>query len=297
MAHSSNSERPRLACEINADRVVAGRGNSRGGVDIYATRRLPAAAVQPSVAHANLANSSAVRQAISDAMASVGGGSKDVIAILPDAAVRVLLLDFDTLPDRREDADAIIRFRLRKSLPFDVDEASLSFATHRSSGTVRVVAALVPRAILREYEEAFEEAGYTPGVVMPSSLATLGLVEGIDPTMLVKVDPVTTTIAIADRGELVLVRTLDHPGRPEVSAQELASAVHPSVVFFEDTISTKLKQILLATPARTSELASALQAETGIRTSDIASYIDSGDNLGEGATRSVLAGVTGALAG
>jgi type IV pilus assembly protein PilM len=230
-------------------------------------------------------------------MASVGGGSKDVIAILPDAAVRVLLLDFDTLPDRREDADAIIRFRLRKSIPFDVDEAALSFATHRSSGTVRVVAALVPRTILHEYEAAFVDAGYTPGLVMPSSLATLGLVEGNDPTMLVKVDPFTTTIAIADRGELVLVRTLDHPGRPEVSAQELASAVHPSVVFFEDTISTKLQQILLATPARTSELASALQAETGIRTSDIATYIDSGDNLGEGATRSVLAGVTGALAG
>jgi type IV pilus assembly protein PilM len=295
MARTSQIDKPRVACEINGDRVVAARGTPGGGVDIYATRRLPAGAVVPGFAHANLSNATAVRQALSDSLSSVGGGS-DVIAVLPDAAVRVLLLDFDSLPEKREEAEGVIRLRLRKSIPFDADDAALSFMAYRNGGPVRAVAALVPRSILTEYESAFIDAGYTPGVVMPSSLAVLGLIEGQRPTMLVKVDPVTTTIAIADRGELVLVRTLDHPGRPDVSAQELADAVHPSVVFFEDTFSSKLDQIVLATPSRTQELAAALHTETGIRASDIGSYIDSGDNLGEGATRSVLAGVTGALA-
>ena len=38
-----------------------------------------------------------------------------------------MLLDFDTLPDKREDAEAVVRFRLKKSLPFDVDQSAVSF--------------------------------------------------------------------------------------------------------------------------------------------------------------------------
>ncbi len=295
MAQSLQIDRPQLACEVHSDRVVAARGNAANTVEIYATRKLPPGVVVPSLSHANISDTAAVRQAVSDSLTSIGGGNKDVIAILPDGAARVLLLDFDTLPDKREDADAIIRFRLRKSIPFDVDSSAISFATHRGGGNVRVVAALVPRTILNEYENVFRDAGYSPGVVLPSSLAMLGLIEGQQPTMLVKVDAVTTTIAIADRGELVLVRTLDHPGRPQVSAREIADAVHPSVIFFEDTYAAKVEQILLSAPSATNELAEALQTETGIRTSDVAGYINSGDNLGDGATRSILAGVTGAL--
>ncbi len=53
--------------------------------------------------------------------------SKDVIAIVPDAAVRVMLVEFDTLPSDHEEALGVVRFRLKKSLPFDVDKAKVSY--------------------------------------------------------------------------------------------------------------------------------------------------------------------------
>ncbi len=68
--------------------------------------------------------------------------SHDVIAIVPDAAVRVVLLEFDTLPSDSEEAASVVRFRMKKSLPFDVDKARVSYHSQKSNEGVRVGAAV-----------------------------------------------------------------------------------------------------------------------------------------------------------
>jgi type IV pilus assembly protein PilM len=235
---------------------------------MHTTRRLPPGTITPGLATPNVVQPDALREAISGALATLGGGSRsrDVIGILPDAAIRVLLVDFDSLPENHENAAGIIRFRVKKSLPFDVDHAALSFHRQSANAIVRVVAALSPRAVIDEYENAFRAAGYLPGVIVPSILATLGAVDADRPTMLVKVDTTTTSVAIVARGELLLLRTLDHPVRTEVQANELADAIHPSMVFFEDNYGANIESIQLAGMANVSGLAVALQEETGVRT-------------------------------
>jgi type IV pilus assembly protein PilM len=263
---------PKLACEIGVDRVVAARLAEGGRLDMHASRRLPPGTVTPGLSTPNVLQPDALREAIGGALATLGGGSRnrDVIGILPDAAIRVLLVDFDSLPENHENAAGIIRFRVKKSLPFDVEQAALSFHRQTGNGSVRVVAALSPRAVIEEYEHAFRAAGYLPGMIVPSILATLGVVDADRPTMLVKVDPNTTSVAIVARGELLLLRTLDHPGRTEVLASELADAIHPSMVFFEDNYSAKIESIQLAGMANVAGLGAALQEETGVRTEAVA---------------------------
>jgi type IV pilus assembly protein PilM len=264
---------PKLACEIGVDRVVAARASQRGGIDTHTSRRLPGGAIAPGLSSPNVLGPEALRESIAGALEAIGGGgrSRDVIGILPDAAIRVLLVDFEELPEKPEDAASIVRFRVKKSLPFDVDHAALSF--HRQNGNgggVRVVAALSPRNVIEEYEGAFRSAGYVPGVIMPSILATLGSVNADRPTMVVKVDPNTTSVAIVDRGELLLVRTLDHPGRTEIQAAELADAIHPSIVFFEDNYAAKIESIRVAGMANVAGLAPALHTATGVHTQSLA---------------------------
>src|SRR5207244_12166365 len=70
----------------------------------------------PILIDANLRQRSAVYKTIEDTLSRVGGRSRDVIAVLPDAAVRVVLLDFDALPTNHEEAEGVVRFRLKKSL-------------------------------------------------------------------------------------------------------------------------------------------------------------------------------------
>ena len=288
-----NTSKPRLACEITPSAVIAARGNRDStGVDLYTARRLAANTVNPSLTADNVVNADALRDAIGGALSSLAGRNRDLIAILPDAAVRVMLLDFDTLPEKQSDSDPLIRFRLRKSLPFDVDAAAVSFQSRRDNNGIKVLAAVMPSTVLAGYEEAFRAAGYEPGVVLSSTLATLSTIEARIPTLLVKADGLFITIAIVDGNEILLYRTLDTP----TSSADVADAVYPSIVFYEDTYSSKLQRILVAGAVDLSQIASALHSQTGIQPEEVDFNIPVGEPLsGEALSRSSIAGIAGVL--
>jgi len=264
MGRTYNSGRPKLACEIAADRVIAGRAADSGQVlELCSTRELAPGCLVPDLTENNLRQRTEIVNALQDALGNVGTRSRDVIAVLPDAAVRVVLLDFETLPDNREEAESVVRFRLRKSLPFDVEKATVSYHAQTSSAGLRVVAAVALRTVIEEYEAAFIEAGFSPGVVLPSMLAALGGAPGERGTLVVKVDARTTSIAILDKQELLLFRTLENTRGVTITGEQLAEDVYPSVVFFQDTYSTNIEQILVAGISDMEGAAPALHAQTG----------------------------------
>lgn len=289
--------RPRIACEVGANRVVAARAAEHGSlVEVYSTRTLSAGAVAPGLAAGNVVRSDELRLAISDVLAAVGGRTRDVIAVVPDASVRVLLLDFDTLPERPQEAASIVRFRLRKSLPFDVDQAALSYQARRSSAGVRVVAAVAPSSVIQEYESAVHDAGYVPGVVLPSMLATLGIVDSLGPTMVVKVDGVSITVAIVEQDELRLFRTLENPAGTRVTGAQIGAEIYPSVVFYEDTFGARIEGILVVGVAA-ADIAPALQEHANARVQDLPAARYLSGTLSSDVPGWSLAGVAGALLG
>jgi len=287
---------PLLACEITAERVIAARAAGAGNaIDLVSARTLPQGAVTPMLAGANVPNPAALRDAITDAIASVGARSRDLIAVIPDSAVRLVLLDFDELPEKRQDADPVVRFRLKKSLPFDVDQAALSYDVRRGNGNLKVVAAVVPGAVLEEYEAAFRDAGFSPGVVLPSMLAALGPVDPVEPTLVVKIDSATTSVAIVRRYDLLLYRILENPYGAQLDAATLAEDIYPSLVFSQDNYGLKVERILLAGLTSAREFGPALEAQTGARVADLLA----GSQLPQpgGMPASLLAPVVGALIG
>lgn len=296
---STNTTRPRLACEILSDRVVAGRAaEKRDYLELYTARPLPGGAVIPSLAAANVSDTVVLRQAVAEALAAVSGHSRDLIAVIPDAATRVFLLDFDTLPERSAEASAVVRFRLRKSLPFDVERAQVSFQARRSNGAVKVVAAVASLAVIEEYEALFRDSGYSPGVVVPSMLAALGPLEAGRPTLVAKVDAGSITVAIVERGELRLLRTLENPHGTAVGGRQLADQVHPSLVFFQDTYGAPIERILLAGTPLLDQVARELEGQAGIKVEPLLTSRYLGTSLsGDLEPKSALAGVVGALVG
>lgn len=287
--------KPRLACEITSQNVIAARAKGdASALEMHTVRRLEPNLVRPSLSAGNVSNPSALGQAIESALSAVGGRKRDVIAVIPDAAVRVLLLDFDTLPEKRAEAEPIIRFRLRKSVPFDADNAALSFQTYRKDGSVRVLAAVMPREVLNEYESAFHNAGYQPGHVLPSTLASLSAVQADRPTLLVKNDGNFVSITIADHDELVFYRVLDAMRGRTGSA--IADEVYPSIVFFEDNYSAKIERILVAAAENADDLKQALQEQTGVKPEFLDSDVNVGESLsGDTHPSTALVGVAGVL--
>ena len=291
--------RPRLACEVTVGSVIGARAADKAGrVDLFTSRRLRQGAIAPGLSTPNVHDGETLRTAISGALEAVTNKSRDVIVVLPDSSIRVLLLDFETLPAKSAEAEPVIRFRLKKSLPFDVEHAAISYDVHRDSGVVHVVAAVSPRSVIDEYEAAFRDVGYNPGVVVSSSLAALGLIEGQVPTLLLKVDPVNITIAAAQNQELRLIRTLENPHGAQVSASELAEAVLPSVVFFEDTFGTRIEKIFVSGVGAMDEVGPLLHHHTGAEVLELEPDLSSDQNLsGDDVDSGATAGVVGALLG
>lgn len=292
----TSGSRPKLACEISADRVLAGRVSENGGhaLEGCASSELAPGSVVPDLIETNLRQPDAVFETVRDTLGAVGGRSRDVIAVLPDAAVRVVLLDFETLPAKRDEAESVVRFRLKKSLPFDVDKAKVSYHVQPSNGSVRVIAAVALANVIEDYEAAFRQAGYEPGVVMPSMLAALGAAHAPQPSLVIKVDARTTSIAILDGQQLLLFRTLENTRGVTITGEQLAEEVYPSVVFFQDTYHLNIGQIFVAGLPESGGAAPALRAQTGAQVTDLVNSSQLGGSVGS-IPKWRMAGVVGAL--
>ena len=296
MSSGSNTAKPKLACEIAADRVLVGRlGEDGRSLEACGAQELAPGTVVPDLVEGNLRQRGAVRAAVEQALGSVAGRSHDVIAIVPDAAVRVVLLEFDTLPNDSEEAASVVRFRMKKSLPFDVDKARVSYHSQKSNGGVRVVAAVALSSVVEDYEAAVRDAGFSPGVVMPSMLAALGAAAGESPTLVIKVDARTTSIAILNEDQLQLFRTLENTRGVTITGEQLAEEVYPSVVFFQDTYHLNIERIFVAGISDIGSAAPALRAQTGAEVQELVTSSQLGVSTGGTVPRWRMAGVVGAL--
>jgi type IV pilus assembly protein PilM len=169
--------------------------------------------------------------ALRKALEAVCARTRDVTLVVPDAAVRVLLLDFDALPAKATEALPVVRFRLKKLLPFDAEDAAVSYqvmATTRDA--LQVVAVAMPREVQAEYESMVREAGFEPGAILPSTLAALaGLGDGDRPMLVVNAGRDAVTTAIVKGGVLLLHRTVDLGGGVVVApAGEDRAQVNPA---------------------------------------------------------------------
>jgi type IV pilus assembly protein PilM len=243
---------------------------------------------------ANLRDRGRILESIRQTLDSLGDRSRDVIAVLPDAAVRVVLLDFDSLPTKRDDAEGVVRFRLKKSLPFDVDKAKISYHSQTSTTGIRLVAAVALTSVIEDYESIFREAGYSPGVVLPSMLAALGAANADRPTLVVKVDARSIGIAILDKQQLLLFRNLENPRGVTISGEQLAEEVYPSIVFFQDTYHLNIERIFVAGLADVTGAVPALRAQTGAEVHELVGSAQLGSGAGS-VPKWRMAGVVGAL--
>jgi type IV pilus assembly protein PilM len=296
MSPNNSAPKPKLACEIAEDRVLAGRVFENGsGLEASSARELAPGSVVPDLVENNLRQRDAVRAAIQETLGGVAGRSHDVIAIVPDAAVRVMLVEFDTLPSDSEEALGVVRFRLKKSLPFDVEKAKVSYHAQKVKDEVRVVAAVAMGSVIEDYEAAFREAGFNPGVVLPSTLAAIGAASADRPTMVIKVDAHTTSIAILNQDQLQLFRTLENSRGVTITGEQLAEEVFPSVVFFQDTYHLDIQQIYVAGLPESGGAAPALKTQTGAEVHELVSAAQLGTTSGGSVPRWRMAGVVGAL--
>ena len=217
--------RPRLAVEIRWGGVVAARAEdaSTGMLSAVSRVELTGDTIEPGLKAGNFKSRLPVVAAVRKVLEAVTekGLGREVTLVVPDAAVRVLLLDFDTLPAKAAEALPVVRFRLKKLLPFDADDAIVSYqimsgTRNVAKGSLRVVAVAIPREVLEEYETVVRDAGFEPGAVLPSTMAAISGLEESAATLIVNAGPQAITTAIVAGGVLLLHRSVDMSGNVQV---------------------------------------------------------------------------------
>ena len=288
--------RPKVACEIRPEGVIAARSGKKHGEIAAAFAPVREGTVVPGLKVPNLADARAVRTALESALESVGA-SREVTLVVPDAAARVLLLDFDELPSKRQEALSVVRFRLRKMVPFDVENAAVSYQVMaKKDDQLSVLVTVMPRDVLEEYESVVRDAGYEPAAVLPSTLAAAAAIEGESATLMVNHSGASVTTAVTQGNEMLLHRSMDLPVEPQAREEEMAQAVITALAWYEDTLKTLPSTMSYA---GTGGANAALQSRWSALVQPAPRLVDLTAAEASAMTSvpaGVLAGVTGALA-
>lgn len=241
---------PLTACEIAAGYVAAARWSRAGAATIESlvVEPLSPGAIKPSAVETNLSNPAEVRSAIEKVFSRVHARPRDVALFLPDPVIRVFVLHFDVFPRAASEALPLLRWRLKKSVPFEVDETVISYMRQapREEG-VDVVTAVARSRVLREYEQLLESVGISPGVVMSSTLAALPLLNDRKPALLARVAGRAMTAVIVREGILCGYRCVDLPAEEaEITPQALLDEIYPLTAYYQDSWHEGISMVGLA---------------------------------------------------
>jgi type IV pilus assembly protein PilM len=255
---------PPLALEISLDKVSGARWSRTGTLESYTVEALPHGALVPSAVETNIVDGIALKTAVSAACSHLHAKSEPVALILPDPVIRVFVQHFDEFPRSKAEAEPMLRWKLKKSVPFEVDETLISYMRQapREAG-VDVVTALARLRIIREYEALAEGAGLHPGVVLSSSLAAVALLKDARPTLLARVSGTALTTAIVRDGVLCGYRCTELPAfGAALTPQMLLEDIFPVAAYYQDTWQEAIQSVRVAgLGARLPEFVAPLQEE------------------------------------
>ena len=246
---------PDAAIEIAPEAVslaVLGSSGSDPAVRAHAVVPLPPGAVVPSLTAVNVVDRAAVAQALRTACERAGQHPRRAALVIPDLAARVSLVRFDQIPPRREDLDQLIRWQMKKSSPFPIEDACLTYSSGAASGTgAEFVVVAARRETVREYEGVCDDAGIYAGLVDLATMSVVNLyLASTFPTgdwLVVHMRPDYTSIAIMRGADLIFFRS-----RGEGEEEGLSDVVHQTTMYYQDRLSGQgFERVLAGGSSRT----------------------------------------------
>jgi type IV pilus assembly protein PilM len=161
---------PPVAIEMDADEVVLVRvkRKRRGKPELEAhlSREMPADSRRTSMFRPTLGAADEVSAKVRSLLESTGTKPGRVSLVLPDNIAKISLVHLPERPASRKQLDEIIRFKLRRAVPFRLEEATLSYQVLSGEGrSVDVLVILLRKFVIEQYEHALARAGTRVGLV------------------------------------------------------------------------------------------------------------------------------------
>ncbi len=231
--------------------VVVEERDGRPVVLAHAIEALPEQAVVPSLTTANVRDRLAVTAALGRVLDRLGR-PKRIGLILADPVAKVSLVKLQQVPSRTQDLEQVIRWQVKKSAPFSIDDAQVGYvAGMRAEDGQDFIVTVARRDVIAEYEDLCRAAGAHAGIVDISTfnVVNTAVAASIAPAgdwLLVNVAPGWESIAILRGAHLIFFRSHSADGEGT-----LADVVHQTAMYYEDRLKGAgfARALLCGTPA------------------------------------------------
>jgi type IV pilus assembly protein PilM len=218
-------------------------------VKAHVIRPLPPGALEPAFDRPNIVEPETIDGALKDAVRRLGAPDGFVSLLIPEMCVKTVLLPFDDLPASPAEREAVVRWRLAKTLPLKMSDLRLSFDLVGTNGGGRAFCVLALENVLRDYEQAFAKAGLRVRDIGIPTPHLIGLVPRAEASniLVVSVEDDHATLLAVSAGNVVLFRVKSFsvesgPGERgpwSAAANEVANTLH----FLEDREKTRIETV------------------------------------------------------
>ncbi len=241
--------------ELSLARLSAKRGKAE--LDLCVTSPLPPGCLKFDMLEPNITDGDTFAQVIESVLLRSGAaGSKRIALTLPDYLARVSVVELTQAPRSSAETIDVLKFRLKKTLPFDVDQARLAYQ-RLAGATPRYLTGVMHEPVVSQYEDFFTDLGFHVGLVVPASVSLLRILNPLAEQNLspgadyffVNVEREYFTVSLVrERGVPVLIRTLGlraSDGPPVTyNEEDLLRDVIPTAIYYREKLhGTSLERV------------------------------------------------------
>lgn len=257
---------PFWACEFTETQlVVAGVSGSRKRISGKLAVDVPSTLITGSLTEKNIADPVGARGTVEAALGQARFRGSEIGVVIPDSSARIAFMTAENLPSALEERDAFLRWKLKKSMPFDVEKAQIAvkpLGPHVGGDAqgVDLLVALSPREVVDEYVDLMRQMDLHAGLVMPSTLAALNLLESSPGDVLfVKIAPGCTTTTIIQNDRVEFTR--------RVAEMPIFDAVYPTFQYYQDKLGGRgFSRIVICSDNIESDVMTELEGKLGVQT-------------------------------
>jgi Tfp pilus assembly PilM family ATPase len=295
-----------VALEVRPGSLSMVRVRKEGGRPLFvagASLEFPKSTLELSITQPNIVDARVFEETLRALLTRAGvGGTTRIGLVLPDPVARVALVPAAEVQAKgRAALEEMMRFKLRKSVPFEIRDSRIAVATSRQADLV--VAVVIFRPVLEAYERACTSVGLHPGLVELAGFALLRAVPTVfgsagagEDRLLVNWDDGYVTLLLARGDWPLLVRTL--AGEAASSPREVIHEVANTILYYRERLGGKgLAQTILRSAALPAQRAATLLAEPLGMMPQVLEPLGAVSGVGMGATTQALAGAAACLVG
>ena len=249
---------------LDSDALIHAR-LSRGRKDLQIQQaksyRLPAGTFTSAVVTPELTNEGALADVIRRLRVETGRWDR-LSLLLPDAWFRINILEMPTLSERPKEAEEIVRWSLKRTMPLDPSTLRLAYEILSRTPEVKVLAVSAVEKTLAAIEQLFAAAGIEVVLIEPVGLNIWNAIAVRETAttrdrvfMYVRDDDFTTAVFRGQQPLFIRSRNLN-------GERTLAQEIRLSASYVRDTFRTEgIEQCYLAGNRADESLASVLTSE------------------------------------